>query len=297
MSLVSFIEVRNPGYQLSQAILDSLDLIHYQFAKDIYNVVIKPNLCYYWDYSTGQTTDPNFVAALVDVIRDQVSPDVNVSIVESDASAMRCRYAFKMLGYEKMAQHYGINLVNLSEDESERVEVVVGGQSFHFMVPRTIQTADLRVNVPKIKYLVHTKVSCALKNIFGCNPYPYKFKYHQKLDEVIVALNKVMRFDLCILDGITVSGIKPYRLRLIMASQDPVTLDVAAAKIAGVNPRSVRHIMLACKEKIGHTSLIPKGITPNYFEKRYPRQGVMYKVMSMGYRLVNTLGLNERLGL
>jgi len=33
-----------------------------------------------------------------------------------------------------------------------------------------------------------------------------------------------------------------------MASRDPVALDVAAVKIAGVNPKSVRHILLANKE-------------------------------------------------
>ena len=83
MSLVSFVKVRKKGHHpLRQAILGSLDLIQYQFAKDIRNVVIKPNMCYYWDYTTGQTTDPNFVAALVDVIRDQVSPDVNISMLQ-----------------------------------------------------------------------------------------------------------------------------------------------------------------------------------------------------------------------
>jgi uncharacterized protein (DUF362 family) len=89
VSLVSFVKARRGGnHPLKQAILRSLNLIQFQFARDIQNVVIKPNMCYYWDHTTGQTTDPKFVATLVDVIRDQVSTDVNVSIVESDASAM-----------------------------------------------------------------------------------------------------------------------------------------------------------------------------------------------------------------
>ena len=296
MDLVSFVEVRKQ-IQVKQAILDSLSLIQYQFPKDIRNIVIKPNMCYYWDYSTGQTTNPKFVATLIDVIRDQVSPDVNVSIVESDASAMKCKHAFKILGYEKMAKHHDVTLVNLSEDTTKRAEVSAGDQSFHFMIPQTIQNADLRINVPKIKYLVHTKISCALKNIFGCNPYPNKFKYHKKLNEAIVALNKAMKFDLCILDGIIVSGTQPRKLGLIMASRDPVALDFAAAKIAGVNPKSVRHIMLAGKEGIGNTSFIPKGANPTHFAKRYPRRSVAYKTMSLGYKLVLNLGLGKRLGL
>ena len=236
-SLVSFVKVQNStNYYLQKAILESLDLINYSFEKKIRNVVIKPNMCYYWDYSTGQTTDPAFVVAIIDVIRDKVSSDVNVSIVESDASAMKCDYAFTMLGYEKIAKKNNIKLVNLSMDDSEKVNVVVGDQSLHFRVPQTIKNADLCVNVPKIKYMLKTGISCALKNVFGCNPYQKKFKYHPKLDETIIALNKIIKFDLCITDGIIVSGSKPRKLGLVMTSRDPVSLDVAAAKIAGIKP-------------------------------------------------------------
>ena len=291
MSLVSFVEVQKKNHQMMQAILNSLNLIQYQFPRDVKNIVIKPNMCYYWDCSTGQTTDPKFVAALIEVIRDKVSPNVNVSIVESDASAMKCKHAFKILGYEKMAKHHDATLVNLSEDKNQTVEVSAGNQSFHLMVPQTIQNADLRINVPKIKYLAQTKISCALKNIFGCNPYPNKFKYHQKLDEAIIALNKVMKFDLCIVDGVIVSGSQPCKLDLVMASRDPVALDVVAAKIAGINPRSVRHIMLASKEGLGNTSFIPKGVDPKFFERRYPRKGYLDKIMSSAYKFATWAGL------
>lgn len=65
MSLVSFVKVNHTRHeQLKQAIEDSLNLIHYLLPSKLENIVIKPNMCYYWDYSTGQTTDPKFVGAL-----------------------------------------------------------------------------------------------------------------------------------------------------------------------------------------------------------------------------------------
>jgi len=295
LSLVSFVAVQQ-SHQLRQAISSSLDLIQYRFPKDIRNVVIKPNMCYYWDYSTGQTTDPNFVGALIEVIRNQISSSVNISIVESDASAMKCRHAFKMLGYEKLAQRYRVDLVNLSQDKGDMFKINVGGHYFNIVVPQTIQKADLRVNVPKIKYLAQTGISCALKNIFGCNPYPQKFKYHQKLDEAIVAINKLMKFDLCVVDGIIVSGAHPRRLGLIMASRDPVALDVAASRIAGVNPKSVGHIMLANKEGIGNPSFSPVGIDPSSFRSAYPKKGPLHTLLSFGYKFIINTGLNELLG-
>ncbi len=292
MSFVSFVKVDQSDHRkLKQAILDSLNSIDYRFSRNLENVVIKPNMCYYWDYSTGQTTDIKLVAALIDVIHDKISQNVKISIVESDASAMRCKYAFKFLGYEKMAKNRNVRLVNLSKDKNEKVEVIAENQHFHFMMPQTIKNAHLRINIPKIKYLTHTKISCSLKNIFGCNPDPNKFKYHPKLDEAIVALNRIMKFNLCILDGLIVSGNRPRKLGLIMASQDPVALDAAAAKIAGINPKSVRHIMLANREGLGNTSFIPKGADPKFFEKRYPRKGLKDKVLFFAYKFATRAGL------
>lgn len=296
MSLVSFVKVKKES-EIKSGILYALDLIQYNLPTKIKCVIIKPNMCYYWDYTTGQTTDPKFVTAIIDLIREKISPNTEISIVESDASAMKCKHVFKFLGYEKMAEEYHVNLVNLSEVESKLVKVELENQSFKFMVPKIIKDADLRINVPKIKYMESSKITCALKNIYGCNPYPKKFKYHQKLDETIVALNKVMQFDLCILDGIIVSGIQPRKLGLVMASRDPVAIDAAAAKIAGINPRTIRHLQLAEKEGLGNTDFTQKGMPLNYFKARYPRKSIQKKLMAKAYELIVTMGLGKRLGL
>jgi uncharacterized protein (DUF362 family) len=299
MSMVSFVKIRkNTVASMKQTISESLDLIGYKFRKDDHNIVIKPNMCYYWDSSTGQTTDPKFVAALVEVIRKEISPNANISIIESDASAMKCKYAFKFLGYEKLSQKYNVRLVNLSEDKCEPFEVTAGGQSFHIMVPRIIQNADLRINVTKIKYsLEKIKITCALKNIFGCNPYPKKFRYHSKLTEAIVAINKAMKFDLCLIDGNIVSGSQARKLGLVMASKDSVAIDVAAAKIAGVNPNTIGYIKLAHKEGLGDTHFVAKGVPFDYFKARYPRKDARKTLMSKAFTVVSMLKLAKRLGL
>lgn len=299
MSLVSLDRVIQPSHsQLKRSILRSLNLISYNLPSHIKSIVIKPNMCYYWDHSTGQTTDPKFVAALIDVIRDQMPRDVDISIVESDASAMKCKYAFRLLGYEKLSQDYDVKLVNLSEDKCNHVKVTVGNQPFHLMMPQTIQNADLKINVTKIKYsLKDIKITCALKNIFGCNPYPKKFRFHPKLNETIVALNKIMKFDLSTVEGIIVSGAQPRKLGMIMTSTDPVALDAAAAKIAGINPRTIKYLQLAEKEGLGRASFIPKGVPLQYFRDRYPRKGVMKEMMGKAYGIITGLGLNKRLGL
>lgn len=295
LSVVSFAQCKERRVNLiKEALKEAIELIGYSFPK-VNNVVIKPNMCYYWDYSTGQTTDPNFVAALTDLLREKISTNINISIVESDASAMKCKYAFKYLGYERLAEKCGVNLVNLSEVESERVKVKVRDEIFEFFLPKIIRDADLRINVPKMKYMYFTKISCALKNIFGCNPYPKKFEYHSMINEVIVALNKIMPFDLCILDGIIVCGSKTLKLGLVMASEDAVAMDAAAAMIMGINPKSVKHIMLAEEEGLGSTRFRIKGIELNYFKDKFPRKKLSDRIAEFGYKVVSALGLDKRL--
>jgi uncharacterized protein (DUF362 family) len=299
MSLVSSVKIRDDTINsFKKAITDSMRLIGYSFPKGTKNVVIKPNMCYYWDYTTGQTTDPKFVAALIEVLREQISPDVNISIVESDASAMKCRYSFRMLGYEKLSQDYGVKLVNLSEDTIETIEIDVDGRKVKLQIPQTIQNADLKINVPKIKYSVpEIKMTCALKNIFGCIPYSKKFKFHPQIGDVIVAINKALNFDLCIIDGNRVSGIKPRKLGLVMASEDQVAIDAASAKIAGVNPKAVKHLQLAAKEGLGTTRYVQKGIPLDCFGAIYPRRDIQQRLRRKAYEFLVYLGWNKKLGL
>jgi len=295
MSLVGLVECKTRDVDLiKKAIREAFNLIDYSFP-EAKKIVIKPNMCYYWDWSTGQTTDPLFVAALIGLLREEISPDVEISIVESDASAMKCKYAFKYLGYEKLAKDCNVDLVNLSVVEAEKTTVKVVDEVFEFSVPKIIRDADLCVNVPKMKYMSFTKISAALKNIYGCNPYPKKFEYHSELDKVIVALNKVMPFDLHVLDGLTVCGSKTLRLGLVMVSQDPIAVDAVAATIMGVNPKSVVHLRLAEKEGLGKTSFVVKGASIDYFRKRFPRKGLSEKSIALGYRVACKLGLDKRL--
>ncbi|MFX1362827.1 MAG: DUF362 domain-containing protein [Promethearchaeota archaeon] len=296
MSFVSFVQTKDSD--LMNAIELSLNLIDYEFPKKIREIVVKPNMCYYWDYSTGQTTDPRFIMALIEILRRKISSDTEISVVESDASAMKCRYAFKMLGYEKLANDYNVRLINLSEDKSDIFKVTAGGRIFRLKVPQTILNADLKINVPKIKYAMESiKLTCALKNIFGCNPYRKKYQYHSRLNEAIVAINKAMKFDLHIIDGYIVSGIQPRKLGLVMASKDPVAIDAAASKIAGINRKTIKYLQLAKKEGLGSITFISKGEPLEYFKSQYPKKNLRTKFMSKAYIIAVQTGLGKRIGL
>lgn len=263
---------------LKKAIERSVNLIGFNSKIDAKKIVIKPNMCYYYHRSTGDITDPDFVGALIDVLRDNISSDPEISVVESDASAMKCKYVFRMLGYEKMAAEKDVRLVNLANERNRFFEIKIGDWYSRFSVPEIFYESDLVVNVPKIKYMDDVKITCALKNMYGCNAYSKKSIYHTKLNEAIVGINKLIKTDLVVVDGVVVCGTSTRRLGLVMASEDPVAMDAAASRIMGVDPKSVNQIVLASREGVGNMKFVPVGGSLSRFKDGFPRRGVKEKI-------------------
>lgn len=297
MNKVSFVK-RGPGKAIESAIKESLDLIDYKIDEKISNIIIKPNMCYYWDYTTGQTTDPRFVEAIINYLRAEYDQQFNISIVESDASAMKTKYAFKMLGYEKMAERNNVTLVNLSDLETIKKTVLVNGNSYEFDVPTIFHDNNLLINVPKIKFMgFNIHMTCALKNMFGCNPHYRKYIYHDNISEIIIALNKLIKTDLCIVDGLYVSGYAPKKIDLIMASGDSVAVDAAAARILKVSPEKVPYIGFAEKENLGTSKYTPVGYDQNYFRDTYPGKTLSSQFLRFGLQMIKLFRLEKRMGL
>lgn len=265
--------VKTDGYEkdLENCISRALDLISFNREIQVKSVIIKPNLCYYWDSSTGYTTDPRIVGRIIEVIRKKYG-DVDIKIAEADASAMRTRHAFPVLGYTKLAAEKGVELVNLSEDELVETPVTVNGHNLSFKVPQLLLKTDLFVNVPKLKVMKATKITCAMKNVFGCIGYSRKVKYHPVLDEAIVGINKILRPHLTIVDGLVALGRHPIRLDLLMAGVDPFSVDWVASYIIGYNPARVRFLKLAMKEEVGSPDgIMAVGEKMSDFQKSFPK--------------------------
>ena len=200
-------------------------------------ILIKPNLMYYWDSSTGETTDPLVVKLITDKIMELFNGDVNIKIIESDASAMRTKYAFRVLGYDKI-QTDNIELVNLSQGQISSETVDVNNKKIKIKINKVLKENPYIINVPKIK--VHRNppiLSCALKNNFGLISTPYKYKYHKRLQDYIIAINKLVKTNLVIIDGLVMLGKHPRKMGVIIGGNNPLSCDIFASKICGLNLR------------------------------------------------------------
>ena len=259
---------------LRNATFDAIDKSGFKFPKGINSAMLKVNLRYYWDSSTGETTDPRIVSAIIDYIRHRCDDGIDIILAEADASAMRTKYAFRMLGYEKLAQRKRVKLVNLCECEKVEKHVEVNGRKFSLPVAKEMLDADLLINVTTLRTHRLTTISCCLKNMFGAIAVPRKIVYHPHLNEVIVGINKLIKPHLAVVDGIISLGKTPIRMGLVLVGKDQLAVDFVAAKTMGYNPRRIRHLRLARKEGVGMLENIKiHGVEDlTKFSKIFPRE-------------------------
>jgi len=273
---------------IRDAVSRSFDLLGYNYPEKIDTVIIKTNLCYYWDYSTGETTDPRIISAIIDYLRARIGDDISIFVAEADATAMKTKYSFKILGYENLSKAKNVELLNLSEGEIVEKQVSIRNNTITLPVNKMLLESDLVINVPKLRTHNLVGLTCSLKNMFGAISKPRKFSYHKNLDAIIVAINKLVKSDICIVDGLIARGKYPKKMGLILAGDDALATDFVVAKILGFNPRAIGHLKLAEKENVGdvnNTELIEDKTSLKEAKKLFPGSSFLLHRLSWGLQL------------
>jgi uncharacterized protein (DUF362 family) len=217
-------------------------------------VVIKPNLCTFMGPETGATTELALVEALIELL-NELQPTCQIAVVESRSVSGNVSDKFNRLGYTELEKKYGnVRLVDLDKEPvyTIRDNKYPGG----LKVPEIFLLSDYFVSVPKLKTSDQQKITCVLKNQFGCMP-GRKEKYHPWLSQVIVDVNRIFVPDLCIVDGVVAmegrgpTGGRPRRMDLIIVGRNAVATDSVAARIMGISPKSVPSMKRANETGLG----------------------------------------------
>jgi uncharacterized protein (DUF362 family) len=247
-----------------------LDVFAWPELKKCNVISIKINLCDARTPDTGAITHPLFLDALLKYIRDKCGYSVTINIVESDASVALPDLFIKWFGFIPTLKKWEAKYVNLSKDGTIQVKLA-GNFLNRLNVPRTIADTDYFISLAKLKTNNLTKISCCLKNQFGCLPIKKKNVFHPFIDDVIADVNAVMKPDFCIVDGIiahvTTKGPafgKPVPANMFIAGNDPVSVDSYCAKVLGFHPYFIRHIRKAAEAGVGnmrHYDIIVKGFS------------------------------------
>lgn len=231
---------------------------------------IKPNLVVEKPSSSGATTSPELVEAIIVYLQEVGCRDI--SILESSAIGHSTQRAFKACGYEALAARYGVKLLDLKHDEVQTVrarelDVRVAAKALGF---------DYFINVPVLKAHCQTQVTCALKNLKGCLPDDEKRRFHRLgLHRPIALLNTVVRSSLVVVDAFCgdltfEEGGNPVQMNRIFVTYDPVLADAYAAELLGYEPRSIPYIRLAEELGVGSADLTRAEIIELHAGERAP---------------------------
>ncbi len=225
-------------------------------------LVIKPNICINIDRTGYANTRVEIVEALINVAlkRDDA---LSIKIVESDSESKYVDEAFEKFGFKHLVEKltdsgYDAAVVNLSQEPKVKLEF----KGDYFEDPelhKVLLEAGFFVSLAVAKTHGLTLITGVLKNLFGLLPKKGKSSYHSKINEVFTDVNRMVRSDLCIIDGrIGLEGWgglgpKPLlrNMNALIIGKKPLSVDATMARIMGFDPKIIRHLVLAEKHDLG----------------------------------------------
>ncbi len=218
-------------------------------------VGIKPNLVVSKPSASGATTDPDIVESIIGYLHARGFEDI--VILESAWIGDSTEAAFEVCGYREVAKRTGVGLLNLERAAG----VTRQAEGLSMTVCEPALDIGYLINVPVLKAHCQTRLTCALKNLKGLIPGREKRRFHELgLDRPIACLNRIIKTDLIIVDGIIgdlsfEEGGRPVRMNRLIGGFDPVLVDAYGATLLGYSPRDLGHVRVAAELGVGSLDL------------------------------------------
>jgi len=253
---------------LSDAISDCVNLIggFKRFIKPESKIVVKPNLLSAALPENAVTTHPVFVEAIVEKIIEITGRSENITIVDSPGAGIpytknNLKKVYEKTGLIDIPKRTGCRLNYDTEYSS--LSLKEGKVIKKIEVIKPVLDADIIINLPKFKTHDLTVITGAVKNIFGVIPGFLKPGYHarfnrvEKFSDMLIDLIMLIKPEISIMDGVLgvegegpgMSG-SPRKVGLILASKNPISLDVVMAKVMGIREELCPTIVAARSRKI-----------------------------------------------
>jgi uncharacterized protein (DUF362 family) len=215
------------------------------------DIALKPNLG--WDKMVpGSVSAPWVVEAVILTIRDHVG---DIYLVESDQVVVKADDALALTGLLKVCQRHGVTWVNMSRGSFVQIDRPDRLVLKRIRIPEILTRTEL-VSLPVLKTHNKTQMSGALKNQWGCLEV-LRHNYHPVLPEALVDVNTIVRPRFAVMDGtvgLEGNGPKsgsPKEMNVLLASASLAGLDATAARLMGLTPESIRHIVLCASHGLG----------------------------------------------
>lgn len=230
-----------------------------RFVKEGDIVVVKPNMA--WDRSPDQAgnTNPDVVAALIEMSYKAGAKRVDVFDVPcNDEKRVHMSSGIPEAARAKKANVLYVNHWNVAKARFPYDSPMEG-----WPLLRDAVDCDVFINVPVLKHHSLTNLTLSMKNLMGvCSG--NRGLIHIDIGRKLVDLTDFMSPDLTVIDATRVlarngpsggSLEDVVRMDTIIAATDPTLADVFAARLVKVDPMTVPYLRVAAERGFGNTDI------------------------------------------
>jgi len=231
-----------------------------QFVKNGADVIVKPNICTdYYTYEYGATTNPQVVAAIVQLCIGAGAKRVRVMDNPFGGTALS---AYKRSGIEDAVIAVGGEMEVMNNNKFRKNAIPDGVDIQEWMFYQDILDADTVINVPIAKSHGTTRLTLGCKNLMGT--ILNRGQIHANIYQRIADLTSRVRPALTVVDGVrtlmrggpTGGNLDDVKMsNTIIASADVVAADSQAATLFELTAADIGYIPAAAAMGLGTMDL------------------------------------------
>mgnify|MGYP006286735295 CR=1 FL=1 len=230
-------------------------------------VLVKINQLGKYPADAAINTHPAVLAAVLDLLLP-----VTRHVAVGDGLLHRGHEQFGSTGADAVCRERGVAMVNFKDEPYENVPVD-GRRLENIPIARSAATADVIVNLPKLKTHSLTLLTCAVKNAYGYLPQKARVSYHKRFfvpsdfAEAVVDIYRAAPATLTVVDAVmglegygAGSRGRPRRIGAIVAGGNAVAVDTVAAGLIGIEGSRVPSTAIAARRGMGPDTLEEIGV-------------------------------------
>ena len=239
------------------------------FVKKGQTVLLKPNMGFDKPAAFRANTSAELIAAVAKLCLEQGASKVIVA----DHSIPSTEDVSAAMGLSKALKGLKVQVLKVDGDSTWVETAIPQGESLHSTeILKVAFDADVHIALPIAKSHSRAGFTGTLKGMMGLIKSRMGFHLVRDLHKSIVDLNRVLKPNLIIMDGMEVMATdgpqgpgKLIRANSLIAGTDPVAVDSAGVRLVPlhgkkVEPATVRHLAIAAASGIGRIdSELPKG--------------------------------------
>ncbi|MCK5673709.1 MAG: DUF362 domain-containing protein [Spirochaetales bacterium] len=222
-------------------------------------LLLKPNILSDSDPAKAISTHPEFVRAVIKYMQKAGAKEIYVG----DSPAVhKSNFNGRKSGIRQVIEETGTNWIDFTKS-STVIKTKTGIRRKKFTVTSILNEVDMVISLPKIKTHQFMLYTGAVKNLFGLIPGFAKSSYHvaymsrNNFGEMLLDLLEAVKPAYSIMDAVI--GMEgpgpangyPIPVKLILASQNTVALDITASTIIGYDPKLIPTNHFALKRDLG----------------------------------------------